>query len=210
MNVFQNEWPVITVRTINIAGRYAWHQRAPDDRHTIFINAFMIDKLDRNPRAPAIAIFLFASIVHELGHYLATLFHGVEYTTPSSLKGEEQAPKGEMGDTVERNVFGGMIYSVFAEWENLSISDWNGEYEELDFRSASARFWDMNVIWRPFGEGDTRDCVVEAAEKPKQEWRRSAGQANAACGGYPKRVKKRRDRGPGGPTGMSTYGDVFR
>ena len=76
-DVFQNEWPVITVRTINIAGRYAWHQRAPHDRHTIFINALMIDKLDRDPRAPAIAVFLFASIVHELGHYLATRFHGV-------------------------------------------------------------------------------------------------------------------------------------
>ena len=120
-----------------------------------------------------------------------------------------------MGDAVETGIFGGVLFSQFGEWENLSRDDFTGAYEDLDPGVACTRFWDSDQVWRPLNEeeGDMLEkrsleeaLALSAKSVKTRSYRRSGGQANAACGGNPALIKKRREAGPSQHTGIGTYG----
>ena len=130
------------------------------------------------------------------------------FETPFSVRGENQTVKGEIGEAVEVEIFGGVLKSIFDQWNDLIITDWDGLYEDLDAKMISQRFWTayffhaISSSEKVNGNG--------ALSKTKSEWLRSPGPANAACGENPQTIKKRRAKGPRAPTGVAGEGDVFR
>lgn len=211
IKLFTQEWPIITITTINQPGRHAWHRRLADEGYILYLNAAVIDYFDRDPSSDALTLFLFACICHEMGHYVATRFHGLAYDTPPSLKGRNiEGLAGEIGEVVEVNIFGGLMCAVWGDWDNVTIVDAADEYEGVNVAVVAMRFWAEEAFGPVRIEEKAPETEESARDKATIIWRRSAAEANAGCGGRPARIRKRIEKVPGGMTGIGSLGDVFR
>ena len=209
--VFRHEWPVFIVRAIQVAGRHAWSYRTGEDRRRIFLNATLVDRLEDKADKDCMTVFIFSCIVHELGHYVATRFHGLDFDTPLSLRGERASPKGEMGEYVERAIFGGLISFDFSQRDTFNLVDYDGRFDEVNASKAAKLFW-RDGPWRPFAD----EGLISPSLMPKDGRAKTEsivctpGVVNGFCGERTARIRPMKKTGPGAPTSCGTLPDVFR